>query len=157
MMPIPALLNELESYIQHYEVSCPGVSKGSVGWHIDHTLLTMNLIIDMMSKSDPEAYRWKFNVMRTLVCTTGKIPRGKAKAPDVVQPKSLITPDSLQLQLGGARERLITLEKLHQNQYFIHPFFGDLNRKPTIRFLKIHTFHHVKIIRDIISNKVPGQ
>ena len=157
MLSLEGLIQELESYIPHHAVSNPQVSKGAVGWHIDHTLLTMNLIIDVMSKSDPEAYRWKFNVMRTLVCTTGKIPRGKAKAPDVVQPKSLITPESLQHQLGAARERLLTLEKLHQNQFFTHPFFGDLNRKPTIRFLKIHTFHHVKIIRDIISSKLAVQ
>jgi len=157
MMTIPTLLNELESYIPHYHVSRPEVSKGSVGWHIDHTLLTLNLIIDVMKKSNPEGYRWSFNIMRILVCNTGKIPRGKAKAPDVVQPKSLITPESLQLQLAAAKEGLMTLENLHPNQYFTHPFFGDLNRKPTVRFLKIHTYHHVKIIRDIISKMQTAQ
>jgi hypothetical protein len=42
------------------------------------------------------------------------------------------------------------LEKAEKNQFFPHPFLGNLNKKQTIHFLSIHTLHHLKIINDIL-------
>jgi hypothetical protein len=52
-------LNELESKILNSESLNLAISKSSVGWHIEHALLTINFIIDGLKKSDPNEYRWE--------------------------------------------------------------------------------------------------
>lgn len=44
------------------------------------------------------------------------------------------------------------LFSLNQNQYFSHYIFGILNRDKTLRFIEIHTNHHLKIVRDILDH-----
>jgi hypothetical protein len=83
--------------------------------------------------------------------TTGKIPRGKGKAPDRVVPRATYTADELQNHLNTTIEKLQIIEKIQPNQHFTHPFFGQLNKKPMLKFLKIHTNHHLHIINDILK------
>ena len=52
---LEALLNELENKIPDYEYGDPAISKGSVGWHIEHSLLTLNLVIDVLKKIKPRS------------------------------------------------------------------------------------------------------
>jgi hypothetical protein len=80
-----------------------------------------------------------------------KIPRGKAKAPKVVQPEGDITRESLQLHLEKVHQNLENWENLDPNCYFFHPYFGNLNKKATEKFLKLHTLHHLHIIEDILA------
>jgi hypothetical protein len=82
---------------------------------------------------------------------TKTIPRGKAQAPKVVIPVEEITVDSLQESLKNTHQAITYLKDCEENQYFMHPFFGQLNKKQTIKFLAIHTEHHLKIIRDILK------
>ncbi len=137
MEKLKKLIQDLESKIPNQEMFNPTISKSSVGWHIEHTLLTMNLVIGALQKSNPENYKRTFNFYRILVFAMNKIPRGKAKAPKIVQPKEDFNIESL---------------RSHKN-YFEHPYFGHLTLKPTIKFLKIHTNHHLQIINDIIKSK----
>jgi len=39
----------------------------------------------------------------------------------------------------------------NKKQYFTHPIFGDLQLPSAIRFLYVHSYHHEKIIRDIVE------
>ncbi len=128
------------------------VSQSSVGWHIDHTLLVFNAICDTVAKSDPSKYKWKFNFMKTLVYTMGKIPRGKVKAPKSVVPAEVFDKERLEAAFKQAMDGIKQLETANKNAYFRHPFFGDLNVKPTKKFLEIHTRHHLHIIDDIIKS-----
>lgn len=41
------------------------------------------------------------------------------------------------------------IEHFDKNAFFEHPLFGVLNKKDTMKFLKMHTTHHLKIIQDI--------
>lgn len=145
------LINELEACIPYSEKSNPAVSKSSVGWHIQHCLLVGMKIINAVEKSDPEKYRWKFNLMKTLVYTLNKIPRGKAKAPDAVQPKDPFNTDTLIRDVAQLKQRIGILPGLKPNNYFEHPYFGNLNLKATTRMLRLHTKHHLDIINDIIK------
>ncbi|HEU4791105.1 MAG TPA: DUF1569 domain-containing protein [Flavobacterium sp.] len=153
MEELKKLLIELENKIPNQELINPLVSKSSVGWHIEHSLLTMNLVLESIQKSNPDNYKRTFNFNRFLVFTLNKIPRGKVKAPKMVRPQEDFTTDSLKSHLEKVKSNLEKLDTLSANNYFEHPFMGQLNLKPTIRFIKIHTRHHINIIKEIIESK----
>jgi hypothetical protein len=149
MTQLENLLNQLESKIPHFEKLNPAISKSNIGWHLDHTLMVLVSIINSTAKSDPANYKWTFNFRRLLVMTLGKIPRGKAKAPSGVQPKGDCTYDSLMEKMAYAKTKLQELKQLPNDKYFIHPGLGNMKLKQTIKFLGIHTSHHLAIIEEI--------
>ena len=149
---LESLLNQLEFYIPSSESINLQVSQTTVGWQIEHSLLTINGIVSALQKSNPKDYNWKFSLMKLIILTTKKIPRGKAKAPKVVVPKGLINNDDLQEHLSKTRDAIKALEMVSKDQFFEHPYFGKLKLKETIRFLEIHTDHHLNIIEDIVTN-----
>lgn len=153
MNKISNLLNQLEAKISNGENLNQEISKGNVAWHIEHSLLTLNLISDSLVQSNPKNYKWKFSLIRMVVLLTKKIPRGRAKSPKVVLPDENINNESLIKHLSLTRDNIMKLETLSKDRYFTHPFFGDLTLNQTINFLEIHTKHHLEIIEDIISNK----
>ena len=153
MNKINNLLNQLEAKISNGENLNLEVSKGNVAWHIEHSLLTINLIVNALIQSNPDNYKWKFSFIRMLVLSMKKIPRGKVKSPKVVLPKENISNDSLINHLLFTKDSIIKLEIQSKDKYFTHPYFGDLKLNQTIGFLEIHTKHHLEIIEDIISNK----
>jgi hypothetical protein len=144
-------INELETKVPHFEMLVPSVSQSSVGWHIQHSLLAASQIIKTVAASDPGKYKWQFNPMRILVFTINKIPRGKGKAPKAVVPVDPVIPEQLIDDCGKLKTRIGILTSLKPNQYFEHPYFGNLNVKATIKMLKIHTRHHLAILDDIIK------
>jgi hypothetical protein len=152
MNNLTSLLNQLESHIVDFEKTNVAISQSSIGWHIDHSLMVINGIIDQLKKSNPEQYKWQFNWNRIFIQSINKIPRGKAKAPKVVQPLEPATAALLISKLEIAKNSLVDLETLNANFYFTHPYFGDLNLKKTLWFLNLHTNHHLKIIKDIADN-----
>jgi hypothetical protein len=151
MKNIDAILPELANYIADYNQSNKAISEVSVGWHIEHSLLVIKQITATVAQSEPKLYKSKFNVKRFVVFLTKTIPRGKAKAPKVVIPSEEITVDLLQESLKNTYQAITYLKDCEANQYFMHPFFGQLNKKQTIKLLAIHTEHHLKIIRDILK------
>lgn len=151
MNKLDNLLNLLESNVSHHETLNQKVSQASIGWHIEHSLLTLNGITNFLIKSNPTDYKWKFNFIRIVVMTMKKFPRGKAKAPEVVQPKGNIDKNSLLTHISVTRNKINELKTLSKDRYFEHPFFGKLKLKQTINFLEIHTKHHLDIIEDIIN------
>jgi hypothetical protein len=152
MDKLSELLNELESRIPNQELINQTISKSSVGWHIEHILLTINLIVRALKNSKPNDYKWKFNFPRVLVFSMNNIPRGRAQSPRAVQPKNNFNVESLKKHIDFAAERIKELSSLKTDNFFEHPVFGNLNLKPTIKFLEIHTKHHIKIINDIIKS-----
>lgn len=151
MQKLQLLIKELESKIPDLEITSPSVSASPVGWHIDHALLTIIVIIKGMENSDPKAYRRTLNLKRTLVFTINKIPRRRIQAPPVVQPRNNCTVESLKNSIISALEQLQKANTLEKNKYIHHPFFNKLNVKATLKFLAIHTNHHLGIINDIIK------
>ena len=151
MNRLDKLLTQLETKIPFYKTAQIEVSTGTVGWHIEHSLLTLNGITDFLIESNPEDYKWKFNFVRIIVLSMKKIPRGRAKSPEVVQPKGNIDKTQLEIHLSETRNNIKKLEHLSRRKYFEHPFFGKLKLQQTINFLEIHTNHHLEIIEDIIK------
>jgi hypothetical protein len=152
MKRLSDLLTQLNKHIAHADCSNTSISTATVGWHIEHTLLVINQIIATLQTSEPSKYESKFSFWKLVIFTTKKIPRGKAKAPKQVQPANSFTITSLQNHLLQAQAAIQQLSSLQANHYFKHPIFGNLNVKSTIKFLGIHTSHHLNIINDIVKN-----
>lgn len=151
MNPLLPLLHQLENHISNFEKTNPNVSNSTVGWQIDHCLLVINGIIGQIEISDPLKFQPKWTFPKFMVFITGKIPRGKAKAPKVVIPTQVATQDELIAKLAAAKNNVLKLDSFSENQFFNHPYFKDLNVKQTKKFLTIHTKHHLKIIEDILK------
>lgn len=139
---------EMESMIPMAETQNSDISHAPVGWHLAHNILVINQVIAAVAQSDPSKYRPKNSWRKFIIFLTKHIPRGKAKAPKAVEP-------TLDMDLKEALERaslaVLNLMNVEPNQFFPHPYFGDLNREKTIQFLWIHTEHHLKIARDLLK------
>lgn len=145
------LIQQLENNIRHHEKANTAVSQSTVGWQLDHCFLVINGVVAELQKSNPGEYRWKFNWIRTLIFLRNKIPRGKVRSPKSVRPIEAATIEELTSKLALAQKNMAVLKTLPHNSYFTHPFFGQLNLKATIWFLKLHTKHHLKIVEDILN------
>jgi len=148
---VDELLILLEEKLNSFERKNEKISEGTVGWHIEHSLLVIIKICESISSSNPEKYQWKFNLKWLIVSAIGSLPRGKAKAPQTVIPESVLSVTSLKESFSLARTAIESLEKCYPSQYFFHPFFGKMNQKSTFMFFSIHTKHHLKIIKDIME------
>jgi hypothetical protein len=149
MKKLQNLVIELASKIPFQNEVNTNISSSSIGWHIEHSFLVLNGIIETLKCSDPKEYSWKFNFIRLIVMSLKKIPRGKGKAPKVVTPNGQLSSESLQQHFLKTIESLKELETLESNRFFTHPYFGKMKLKQTITFLEIHTQHHLKIAAEI--------
>ena len=153
MEKLRALIKELENKIENFKLVNPAVSSSSVGWHIEHSFLVVNVIVEGLKKSNPKDYKWKFNLKRLYVYTINKIPRGSGKAPKRVLPQNNFSRETLKNHFLLTIDKLNEFSSLNPDNYIEHPVFGKLNLKLTIKFLFIHTRHHINIIKDIINKK----
>lgn len=151
MDKLSALIKELESRIPYSDKLNISISQVSVGWHIQHAILTSLQIIKALENSNPQNYKWKFSLSRMVVFSLNKIPRGKGKAPKSVQPSGVFDAVNILNDIQLLKEKVKLLSQLKANHYFEHPYFGSLNLKATIKMLQIHTKHHISIIYDIIK------
>ncbi len=89
------------------------------------------------------------------VLGTGFIPRGIGKAPSAAQPDTPVKIDRLRDTIETQMRHLDTIyaerqEAARSRQQFRHPVFGFLTPRQWIRFVHVHTKHHMKIVRDIL-------
>jgi len=144
-------LKFMEDSIQFKERKNLKVSKATVGWHLDHSLKVLNGVLIAIKESDPKLYKKKFNSLRFITFILGKFPRGKAKSPKRVLPPEIIETTAIENQLRELKKNIEFIPELKEHQFFEHPFFCHLNKKQTIKFLGMHTNHHLKIIKDILK------
>jgi len=151
MRSLDRLIDDLEKMIPFINSKHEVVSKVSVGWHIEHTLLAMVKMMSAVEHSNPAEFKSKFNFKRSLVLALGMIPRGKGGAPASVKPGELISEETILPLLEKARQKVKTFETLSSDKYFTHPVFGDLKLLKARKIVAIHTQHHIKIINDIVK------
>jgi len=89
-----------------------------------------------------------------LVLLTGWIPRGKAQAPKIVQPGESPQKDAVARSLGESKRTMAALASKATaiecaTGRLPHPVLGDFSAAQWLKFARIHTLHHLKIIRDI--------
>ena len=145
------LLTQVEESIPYHKRKNTSFSQSSVGWQLDHSLKVINGVTRILFKTDPEKYKKEFNLTRTILFPLCYIPRGKAKAPKIVIPLDVITDKNLISQLQDAKIQIDKTKLLPETSHFIHHVFGMLSKQQTLRFLQIHTKHHLKIVHDILS------
>ncbi|GGZ85410.1 DUF1569 domain-containing protein [Algibacter mikhailovii] len=148
---IDSLFDQIEKSIPFYKRSNKSISKSSIGWQLDHALKVVNRVTAILIKTKPERYKKELNIARVISFALCYIPRGRAKAPRVVIPPDVITREDLISQLNEARAQIKIAEQLPEKSHFIHHVFGMLSKKQTLRFLEIHTKHHLKIVNDILN------
>lgn len=151
MKQLQQLVAQLENAVAKTNTFNFDVSTKQVGWHIEHSLLVINKVIESVLQSNPDEFESKFQLKRSLIFALQIIPRGKAKAPKSVVPISEISSLSIQENLALTKKNLNKLSQLSGNYFFVHPMFNKLNVKQTEKFLCIHTKHHLKIIQDILK------
>ena len=78
---LESLLNQLEFHIPSSESINLQVSQSTVGWQIEHSLLTINGIVSAVQKSNPKDYNWKFSLMKLVVLAMKKSLEEKQKHP----------------------------------------------------------------------------
>lgn len=147
-------IETISTTIPHYKKQNNSVSKRGVDWHLDHSLKAILAISESLKKSDPKKYKWTFSFLRTIIFFIGHFPRGKAKAPKITYSNEDIDESILLSQFTLVKKQLLEIENLPENSNFKHPIFGVLNLKQTIKFLRLHTQHHLKITNEIISSTV---
>jgi hypothetical protein len=146
-------IEKLANTIPNYKKQNDAISKSGIDWHVDHSLKVILAVCESLKKSDPKEYKWTFNFLRNVVFITNRFPRGKAKAPKITSAKEKVDKDELLKQLEIVKKELSAIEKLPKNSNFKHFIFGVLNLKQTIKFLGLHTKHHLKITDEIISSQ----
>jgi len=149
-MSLNEQLSEIELHLKHVGKVNSEISARGVDWHLDHCLKVINSVTSFTVKSTPNDYKKSFSFPRLIVFTFKYIPRGKGKAPKVVNTINSIEIKDIESQLKTAKDSISTLSTLSKNHHFKHPVFGVLNLNQILTFLNIHTKHHLKIIKDII-------
>ncbi|MNK19055.1 hypothetical protein D3C87_372730 [compost metagenome] len=152
MDKIEIQLQKIESLLSKIDVTNAKLSKASVGWHLEHLLLILNSSLKGLTMTNPNDYNPKFSLKKFVFLNFGLIPRGKIRAPKQFFPLEIPTKESISKLLNLAKERLQSVESLPEKSFITHPFLGDFDKKTTLRFLWLHSNHHLKIVEDILKN-----
>lgn len=151
MIALENSLKRLESYIPNLEHRNPKISKANVAWQLDHSLKVFNGVASVLQESDPNLYVDNFTFMGKILLQLNFIPRGKARVPKYLASPEIILKEALLEQLALAKAHILAIEKLDKNAFFKHPLFGNVNKTRALRFLMVHTHHHLKIVRAILK------
>lgn len=150
-MELEKLLQKIESLLPQIDQVNLQVSKASVGWHLEHSLLIINSSLKGLTMTNPNDYKPKSSIKKFVFLNFGVIPQGKIKAPIQFVPLETPTKESIGKLITMAKERLSGIEVLPEKAFITHPFLGDFDKKTTLKFLGLHTNHHLKIIDDILK------
>lgn len=149
-------LARIKDYLAYRDYLSEDISKVDVAWHLDHSLKVINQIVKTLHSSNPGDYKKDFNISRKVVFAAGRFPRGRGRAPKTVLPPEIISNEDILQQIDEATSNIKSLGTLDKKANFYHRIFGMLDLKDSIKFLEIHTNHHLAIIEDIIASNHKG-
>jgi hypothetical protein len=154
---IDSLLEKPEVVLRHRH---PPISKWSTDEQIQHVLLAnrwaLSTMVSMLHNREDFSESGRLKPLGVLLLGFRAIPRGRGKAPVAARPRTEATLSDLRV---NHRQQRGYLRKLRENQdlarslrtRFQHPLFGDFTPSHGLRFVRVHTRHHLKIIRDILA------
>ena len=144
-------LEDLRISVASAALHVPAISEWSVGMHVHHCCLAMIGICQALIASTPPTPRAKLSLLRIVVFSSGRIPRGRGRAPDGVRPSRDVSLEELRTLLDESERMLTDARGVDRKCWFRHFVFGFLDRDKTLRFIHIHNRHHLKIISDIVA------
>jgi hypothetical protein len=142
-------LTRLRAAASDASAQAPDVSAWSVGMHVHHCSLAMEMVCGALVESGDEPPPDRLNLIGTVVLLMGRIPRGRGRAPAGSVPPPDLPEADLLAGLQEAEARLRRASELPDRAWFRHFAFGVLNRNQALRFVRVHNRHHLRIVRDI--------
>jgi hypothetical protein len=130
------------------------VSTWSLAEQLDHVVKVTASVVHVLGKPDAPRLDGGINILGRLVLRLNWIPRGVGKSPTRLRGTAAVAAD-----LDGALERLtaafdaLPFDALRASRVPLvrHPRFGSLTPPQALRFLEVHTHHHLKIIDDMLQ------
>jgi len=131
----------------------PKISAWSVGQQLDHLLNVAEGVFSRLTGEGEEVVGG-INVTGRILLGIGWLPRGVGKSPKAVLPAEAPGAAELGERLtrlrGDYRDlRFRTALLASRRRLLRHPYFGALDCAQSLRFVAVHTRHHLKIVRDI--------
>ena len=128
------------------------------GWtpseHLNHLIRVCHSVVGLLLDPAARTLSRRINFMGRVILHTGRIPRGRAKAPEqfvAVRSESAELLASLDaLELAIARIPIADLPK-RRDATVKHPRFGGLTPSQALRFIAVHNDHHLRIIDDMLK------
>jgi hypothetical protein len=151
-------LNTIESLLRRGDTFLitrkRSVSRWSVAEQLDHATKVCRSVLGTLNKGEPLDAAG-INFIGRAVLLAGRIPRGKGESPAAVRGEQRPAAEILET-LAACRELLKRwMDKTDRlppkARVFKHPYFGALNTSQTVKFLHIHTAHHLKIVEEIVK------
>jgi hypothetical protein len=130
------------------------VSGWSAAEQLDHVLkVTASVLARALQQPEPEALPKGINLIGRIILGIGWIPRGKGRSPKSMRGEPA-TCAALQGQVTSVRQQLDAVTAAHVARsapLVPHPRFGGLSTDQALRFMVVHTEHHLKIVREIVG------
>ncbi len=138
------------------------VSAWSPAQHLYHILVANGMMLSgvaLICRSHamvlPEG---ALNAAGRAVLTQGRFPRGQGKAPERTQPPAEVSRETLRQALARSRARYEQTASLLADipaaqGYIPHGFLGQLTAAQWLRLTRIHSEHHLAIIREIAGQE----
>lgn len=132
----------------------PKISRWSPAEHVDHTLKVALSVVNRLAR--PEPVDGSISLLGRAVLLVQWIPRGAGKSPARLY-GARETPLVLETTLAKLEERLGGLSAADldasRTPTVPHPRFGGLTPRQALRFIAIHTDHHLKIVDEILRGQ----
>lgn len=137
----------------------PLVSDWSPAQHLHHVAAVNRRILDQLMQAEDAAScdaAGRPNIAGYVVLLMGRLPRGRGRSPAPFRPPDAVDRDALAYDVDANREQLDRLADhldglRRSDRRFPHSLLGDFDASEWIRFARIHTGHHHRIVRDILD------
>jgi hypothetical protein len=86
-----------------------------------------------------------------MVLVTGRIPRGGAQTPAEARPAPGVEERQLVSTLRDADVLVREMVEAPADAWFRHVALGIIRMRSVPRFLEVHNWHHLRIMRDILT------
>jgi hypothetical protein len=158
MATLRAQLGELRAVAQLPEAQLFTVRQQVSGWspaeHLDHTVKVAQSVIHRIGDAAAEPSPRKMSMIGRAVLLFGWIPRGKGKAPERLR-GVLCTVEDLEARIARYESALATVTAptaaAARLPIVPHPRFGGLTPAEAVRFVAVHTRHHLRIVADVLK------